>query len=257
MQSHALKATELSSCAMKKYENHIHLAWYLSKSIYYLQHCDWMYVLPTFASWIHTLLDKCSTYSVRQNQQLSSKQTVGRNPGPVDVGSFSLLFCGFYDEPSIHFSNIFVFVSLDLEDCEHICSSCLQKIPSKCKSQRWFATLVRYLWVILTIWPFDSPGWNYFSPYFGGSPPLVRRQAVLLLGQIPCWKLHQRWQAKWRRFYPLQPFLLCTWISWSSSSILSRRAKHITLSHLFKGGKPIDFFKYLKGRGYLSSQEGI
>lgn len=74
----ALKATELSSCAMKKYENHIHLAWYLSKTMNYLQHCDWMYVLPTFASWIHTLLDKS------WNQQLSSKQTVGRNPGPVD-----------------------------------------------------------------------------------------------------------------------------------------------------------------------------
>ena len=255
MQSHALKATELSSCAMKKYENHIHLAWYLSKSIYYLQHCDWMYVLPTFASWIHTLLDKCSTYSVRQNQQLSSKQTVGRNPGPVDVGSFSLLFCGFYDEPSIHFSNIFVFVSLDLEDCEHICSSCLQKIPSKCKSQRWFATLVRYLRVILTIWPFDSPGWNYFSPYFGGFSPLVRRPAVLLLGQIPCWKLHQRCQVTSLLSFAAFPALYLNFMKFRLYSPGEPELHHI--SHLFKGGKPIDFFKYLKGRVYLSSQEGI
>lgn len=196
-----------------------------------------MYVLPTFASWIHTLLDKCSTYSVRQNQQLSSKQTVGRNPGPVDVGSFSLLFCGFYDEPSIHFSNIFVFVSLDLEDCEHICSSCLQKIPSKCKSQRWFATLVRYLWVILTIWPFDSPGWNDFSPYFGGD--------------LPRWCAGRPWwQAKWRRFYPLQPFLLCTWISWSSGSPGEPELHHI--SHLFKGGKQkTTFSSTLKGGDIL------
>lgn len=245
MQSHALKATELSSCAMKKYENHIHLAWYLSKSIYYLQHCDWMYVLPTFASWIHTLLDKCSTYSVRQNQQLSSKQTVGRNPGPVDVGSFSLLFCGFYDDPSIHFSNIYVFVSLDLEDCEHICSSCLQKIPSKCKSQRWFATLVRYLWVKidhLTIWFTRLK--LFFAIFRGRPPPLVRRPAVMT-GQVTSLLSFAAFPALYLNFMKFRLYL-------------SRRAW--TSSHIppFQGRKTKDdFFKYLKGRGYLSSQEGI
>lgn len=139
------------------------------------------------------------------------------------IGSFSLLCCGFYDEPSIHFSNIYV--------CKFGSGrpwTYLFQLPSKypkCKSQRWFATLVRYLWVILTIWPFDSPGWNYFSPYFEGSPrwcngnvATLGNFSVMLKTSIS--SREYRWQDKWRRFYPLQPFLLGTWISWSSSSTL-------------------------------------
>lgn len=69
---------------LKKYENHIHLAWYLSKSFQ-------IHVL--FAA---LRLDVRLTNIRELDPQLSlSKQTVGRTLGPVEVGSFSLLFCGF------------------------------------------------------------------------------------------------------------------------------------------------------------------
>ena len=160
-------------------------------------------VVPTFASWIRTLLHiylltkpaRFTDVQITRSERINNFQASKLFQEILDqlIGSFSLTpphyFVG-YDEPSIHFSNIFV--CLDLEHCEHFCSNCRQKILNKCKSQR-----CKRGWC----WAFDSPSCNY-KPNFVRFPRWCPTDRCCYSWGSALSDGFPMTGAKWHRFYP-------------------------------------------------------